>query len=609
MAIIPPPPLTLEQLNHASLEAAAAMLDGLYEHSPWIALEALAQRPFQSLAQLKYAMTQVLAHAPAAAQLALIRAHPELAGKAMVDKSLTVESTNEQSKAGLTHCTEQEFAHIQQLNRDYNAKFGFPFILAVRGPRGTGLNKREIIATFERRLQGHPDFELQECLRNIHRIAEIRLNDKFGFTPELGDLVWDWQETLAQHTDPGYAEKGQLTVTYLTEAHRACAAQIAQDMRDAGCDSVHIDAVANVVGCYEKSSCLRTSDGGYTPKTLKTLLTGSHFDTVRNGGKYDGRLGVYVPLACVRELSIQQKRLPFDLEIIAFAEEEGQRFKATFLGSGALTGDFDPTWLDQVDADGITMRSAMQHAGLCIDDIAKLKRNPDDYMGFVEVHIEQGPVLNELDIPLGVVTSINASVRYQGQIAGMACHAGTTPMNRRRDAAAAAAELTLYVEQRANADTDSVGTVGILQVPNGSINVVPGQCQFSLDLRAPNDAQRDRMAADVLHALKTICERRGVAYTLTETMRASAAPSAPEWQARWEQAVDALGVPLHRMPSGAGHDAMKLHDILPQAMLFVRGQNSGISHNPLESSTNDDMQLAVQAFAHLLHALATESQA
>ena len=609
MAIPPPPPLTLEQLNQAPLEDAAALLDGLYEHSPWIARAALAQRPFQSLAQLKYAMTQALAHAPQDAQLALIRAHPELAGKAMVDQRLTAESSREQSKAGLTQCTEAEFARIQQLNRDYNAKFGFPFILAVRGPRGTGLAKSEIIATFERRRQGHPDFELRECLRNIHRIAEIRLNDKFGLTPELGNRVWDWQETLAQHTDPGYAERGELTVTYLTEAHRACAAQIAQDMRHAGCDSVHIDAVGNVVACYKKNSCLRSIDGGYTPKTLKTLLTGSHFDTVRNGGKYDGRLGIYVPLACVRELSAQHKRLPFDLEIIAFAEEEGQRFKATFLGSGALTGDFDPAWLDQLDADGISMRSAMQDAGLCLDDIAQLKRNPDDYMGFVEVHIEQGPVLNELDIPLGVVTSINASVRYQGQIVGMACHAGTTPMNRRRDAAAAAAELTLYVEQRAGADADSVGTVGILQVPNGSINVVPGHCQFSLDLRAPNDAQRDRMASDVLHALQAICERRGVHYTLTETLCASAAPSAPEWQARWEQAVDALGVPLHRMPSGAGHDAMKLHTILPQAMLFVRGQNSGISHNPLESSTNDDMQLAVQAFAHLLQALAVESHA
>ena len=607
MATPPRPPLTLEQLNHAALEDATAMLGGLYEHSPWIARAALARRPFQSLPQLKYAMAQVLAHAPLDAQRALIHAHPELAGKAMVDQRLTAESTHEQNKAGLTQCTPQEFAKIQQLNRDYNAKFGFPFILAVRGPRGTGLAKSEIIATFERRLQGHPDFELQECLRNIHRIAEIRLNDTFGLTPELGNVVWDWQETLAQYSDPGYAEKGQLTVTYLTEAHRACAQRIRLDMRQAGCDSVHIDAVGNVVGRYEKDSCLRSIDGGYTPKTLKTLLTGSHYDTVRNGGKYDGRLGIYVPLACVRELSQAGQRLPFDLEIVAFAEEEGQRFKATFLGSGALTGDFDPAWLEQVDADGISMRSAMQAAGLCIDDIAGLKRNPEDYQGFVEVHIEQGPVLNELDIPLGIVTAINASVRYQGEIVGMASHAGTTPMDRRRDAAAAVAELILAVEQRASADADSVGTVGILQVPDGSINVVPGRCQFSLDLRAPLDAQRDRLATDVLHALQAICERRGVHYTVTETMRASAAPSAPDWQARWEQVVTALGVPLHRMPSGAGHDAMKLHTILPQAMLFVRGQNSGISHNPLESSTSDDMQLAVQALGLLLHQLAQES--
>jgi len=159
------------------------------------------------------------------------------------------------------------------------------------------------------------------------------------------------------------------------------------------------------------------------------------------------------------------------------------------------------------------------------------------------------------------------------------------------------------VEQRAAADGDSVGTVGQLQVPNGSINVVPGRCHFSLDLRAPTDAQRDALAHDVLAQIKTICARRGVDYTLTETMRASAAPSAPAWQQRWEDAVRALGVPLHRMPSGAGHDAMKLHDILPQAMLFVRGQNSGISHNPLESTTSDDMQLAVDAFVHLLGGL------
>jgi N-carbamoyl-L-amino-acid hydrolase len=589
-------PLTLAQLNAVSLDEAVALLDGLYEHSPWIAREALAQRPFASLAQFKHAMTRVLAQAPRDAQLALVRAHPELAGKAMVDKSLTTESTNEQNKAGLTQCTPAEFEKIQQLNRDYNAKFGFPFILAVRGPRGLGLPKAEIIATFERRLQGHPDFELAECLRNIHRIAEIRLNDKFGVTPTLGNQVWDWQEALSQHTDPGYAELGQLTVTYLTDAHRACAKALSKNMQESGCDTVHIDAVGNVVGRYNGT--------GANPRAL---MTGSHYDTVRNGGKYDGRLGIYVPLACVHALSVQGKRLPFDLEIVAFAEEEGQRYKATFLGSGALAGDFNPAWLDQVDAQGISMREAMQHAGLCVDDIPALKRKAEDYLGFVEVHIEQGPVLNELDIPLGIVTSINASVRFQGEIIGMASHAGTTPMDRRRDAAAAVAELMLFVEQRATADGDSVGTVGILQVPNGSINVVPGRCIFSLDLRAPRNAQRDRLASDVLAALQSICDKRGVHHTLQETMRASAAPSAPEWQQRWEDAVGTLGVPLHRMPSGAGHDAMKLHEIMPQAMLFVRGLNSGISHNPLESTTSDDMQLATEAFELLLAQLAEEA--
>jgi N-carbamoyl-L-amino-acid hydrolase len=587
--------LTIAQLNAAVPAAAVALLDGIYEHSPWIAQRALAARPLRSLAHLKHALVRALAESSADEQIGLIRAHPELAGKAMVSKTLTAESTNEQSKAGLTDCTPEEFAKIQQLNADYNAKFGFPFILAVRGPRGTGLAKREIIETFERRLHNHPSFELGEALRNIHRIAEIRLNDKFAADITLGNDVWDWQEQLSVHTDPGYAEKGQLTVTYLTDAHRACAAQISALMRDVGFDSVHIDAVGNVVGRYE----------GTTPDA-KTLLTGSHYDTVRNGGKYDGRLGIFVPIACVRELKRQNKRLPFAFEVVGFAEEEGQRYKATFLGSGALIGHFDPRWLDQKDADGVTMREAMQHAGLKQEDIPKIQRDPARYLGFVEVHIEQGPVLTELDLPLGIVTSINGSVRYVGEVIGMASHAGTTPMDRRRDAAAAVAELILYTEQRAAKDGDSVGTVGMLEVPSGSINVVPGRCKFSLDLRAPNNEQRDALATDVVNALKDICERRGVRFELEETMRAAAAPSAPAWQQRWEKAVDALGIPLFRMPSGAGHDAMKLHEVMPQAMLFVRGINSGISHNPLESSTNDDIQLAVQAFQLLLDNLAAE---
>jgi len=587
--------LTLDTLNRASQAEFTALLDGTYEHSPWIAAAAWSRRPFVSLAALKYALATAVRESGREAQLALIRAHPELAGKAMVSKTLTAESTNEQGRAGLTECTAEEFALIQRLNAEYNARFGWPFILAVRGPRGQGLGKAEIIATFQRRLAGHPDFEFAECLRNIHRIAEIRLNDKFGVTPERGQIVWDWAEALAAHSDPGFKEMGQLTVTYLTEAHRAVAARLQAWMRDAGFDEVSIDAVGNVVGVYHG-----------TQSAAPRLLTGSHYDTVRNGGKYDGRLGILVPMALVHDLHRAGRRLPFGIEVVGFAEEEGQRYKATFLGSGALTGDFDPAWLDQIDADGVSLRDAMRAAGLpaTMDAIRALKRDPACYLGFVEVHIEQGPVLNELDLPLGVVTSINGGVRYLGEVVGQASHAGTTPLDRRRDAACAVAELALFVEKRAGAVPDVVGTVGLLEVPAGSINVIPGRCRFSLDLRATTNEARDALAADVLAELQRICAERGVSHTLERAMAADAAPSAPQWQRRWEAAVSALGLPVFRLPSGAGHDAMKLHELMPQAMLFMRGGNAGISHNPLETITADDTELCVAAFSQLLEDLA-----
>lgn len=589
--------LSLPLLNAADADGFVALLDGVYEHSPWIAERAFSARPadgFASLAALKLALADVVRHAAIDEQLGLIRAHPELAGKAMVSKTLTAESTNEQSKAGLTDCTPDEFARLQQLNADYNARFGWPFILAVRGPRGDGLSRAQIIDTFARRLNAHPDIERAECLRNIHRIAEIRLNDKFGVTPTLGNQVWDWAESLARFSDPGYAEHGQLTTLYLTEAHRAAAAQLADWMRACGFDEVSIDAVGNVVGVYH-------GDDQAKPR----LLTGSHYDTVRNGGKYDGRLGILVPLICVRELHRQGRRLQHGLEVIGFSEEEGQRYKATFLGSSALVGRFDPAWLDQADADGVVLRDLMRDAGLpgTMDAIQALRRDPSRYLGFVEVHIEQGPVLNELDLPLGIVTSINGSIRYVGEVRGLASHAGTTPMGRRRDAAAAVAELILFVEERAGAVPEVVGTVGQLQVPNGSINVIPGRCRFSLDLRATTDAARDALDDDVRAKLAEICERRGLTFTLERTETAAAAPSDAAWQSRWEHAVSALGLPLHRMPSGAGHDAMKLHQAMPQAMLFQRGLNLGISHNPLEAVSNDDTELCVQAFQALLDAL------
>jgi N-carbamoyl-L-amino-acid hydrolase len=600
----------LDQLNQATPADFVALLDGVYEHSPWIAERAAALRPFKTPAALKVALARVVREAALDERLGLIRAHPELAGKAAVAGALTAESTNEQQKAGLTACTPGEFARLQQLNADYNARFGWPFILAVRGPRGTGLTRAEIIATFERRLRAHPAVERAECLRQIHRIAEIRLNDKFGATPALGEQLWDWAAELA-----GYSEDAEfLTCTYATPTHTAVAEQLMVWMRECGFDEVSRDAVGNVVGVYHGSGS-GSSDG---PR----LLTGSHYDTVRRAGRFDGRLGIFVPMLAVRELHRAGRRLPFGLEVVGFAEEEGQRYPATFLASSALTGGFDPAWLAQTDAAGIPLSEAMHAAGLpgsstdpaglpgAMDAIHALKRDPARYLGFVEVHIEQGPVLDSLDLPLGIVTSINGSRRYTGEIMGLASHAGTTPMGQRRDAAAGVAELILFAEQRAAAVSDgvegltsgdvTVATVGMLEVPSGSINVIPGRCRFSLDLRATTDTARDALDADVRAELAAICERRGLSYTLQPTMAANAAPSDAAWQSRWEAAVTELGLPLHRLPSGAGHDAMKLHELLPQAMLFVRGGNGGISHNPLESVTVDDAQLAVEAFRSLL---------
>ncbi|AWI53251.1 2-oxo-4-hydroxy-4-carboxy-5-ureidoimidazoline decarboxylase [Aquabacterium olei] len=598
--------LPLASLNAADQPGFVALLEGIYEHSPWIAAQAWSQRPaggFVSLDQLKYALAQVVRQAPREAQLGLIRAHPELAGKAAVAGQLTAESTDEQSRAGLTHCSPQEFATLQRLNADYNARFGWPFILAVRGPRGQGLTRADIIRTFERRLHNNPAFELAECLRNIHRIAEIRLNDRFGAVPTEGNQVLTWAEELARHTEGtgpnGLDDQPPLTVTYLTPAHQACAAQLQAWMRDCGFDEVERDAVGNVVGRYRGSDV-----------SAPWLLTGSHYDTVRNGGQHDGRLGIFVPMACVQALHRGGRRLKHGIEVVAFAEEEGQRYRATFLGSSALVGEFQPAWLDLADEQGITVREAMRTAGLPADmtAIQAIRRDPQRYLGFVEVHIEQGPVLDEHDTPLGIVTSINGSLRFAGEAIGVACHAGTTPMPMRQDAAAAVAEIVLYVERRAAQDAaspvgGSVGTVGVLQVPQGSLNVVPGRCRFTLDLRAPTDAQRDALARDVLAFIDEVATRRQVRIPVEPTLAASAAPSDPAWQARWEAAVQGMGLPLFHLPSGAGHDAMKLHGHLPQAMLFVRGGHAGISHNPLETVTNDDAQRAVQAFMNLLDAL------
>jgi N-carbamoyl-L-amino-acid hydrolase len=335
------------------------------------------------------------------------------------------------------------------------------------------------------------------------------------------------------------------------------------------------------------------------------LLTGSHYDTVRNGGKYDGRLGIFTPMACVRELARARAA--------AALRHRGGRLRRR--RRPALQGHLPrlrradrplrSRWLDQKDADGITMREAMRHAGLPArwSDRAPEAR-PARYLGFVEVHIEQGPVLNELDLPLGIVTSINGGVRYLCEVIGMASHAGTTPMDRRRDAAVAWPNWRCSSSSARRATATRSAPSACSKCPTAPSTWCRAAASSRSTCARPTIRSATRWWPTCWPKLKEICERRGLRYTLEETMRAAAAPSAPAWQQRWERAVEALGLPLYRMPSGAGHDAMKLHEVMPQAMLFVRGQNSGISHNPLESTTSDDIELGVQAFRHLLDQLA-----
>jgi len=467
---------------------------------------------------------------------------------------------------------------------DYQKKFGWPFALALAGPRGDGIGAPEFARTLERRFGRSVIAERQESIRQIARHIEVELTAALNDDISMGDTIWDWHQALARHSDVLETQPNVLTVTYLTDAHLACARELSQRMLDCGCDEVSIDAVGNVVGLYH----------GHSPQP-KRLMTGSHYDTVRNGGKYDGRLGIFLPLACISNLHRQQRRLAHSIEVVAFAEEEGQRFKATFLGSAALTGHFNDDWLAQTDADGISMIDAMRHAGLDPDKIHTLKRDPAAYLGFVEVHIEQGPVLNNTGLALGVVTSINGGVRLLCKVKATASHAGTTPMDQRSDAAVAAAEVILLTERAAKAVPESVATVGQLNVPNGSINVIPGACHFSLDVRAPNDADRDRVLDEILSGIKAVETSRAVQIEVQEIMRVAAAPSDAKLQSVWEEAVAVLGLPVMCLPSGAGHDAMKLHTIMPQAMLFVRGENGGISHNPRESTTSHDIELAYRA--------------
>jgi len=570
--------IALATLNGLPADDFVAALANVFEHSPWVPERVAGLRPFNSSFELHQAMFAAVMQASIAEQLALISAHPELAGKAAVRGELTSESTREQAGAGLSACSPEEFARLQSLNAAYANKFGFPFVLAVKGH-----NRASVIAALEQRGNNSAEHERLVALQQIGRIAGFRLADLVE--EPLGQQIVAMCEQLAQHSE----HSNTLTCSYLSEAHRATATQIKDWMLAAGL-SVTIDAVGNVLGTWHSSHDSRQ------------LLTGSHYDTVINAGKFDGRLGIVLPIAAVAQLRRQGIALPYTLTIIAFAEEEGVRFKSTFLGSRAIVGRFDAAVFDNVDSDGISMRSAMLSAGLNPADVSTATIRKQDALGFVEVHIEQGPVLLNENRAVGVVTSIAGSVRYLVTITGLAGHSGTVPMPLRRDAAAAAAELILAVEHHCSGVPGLVGTVGQLHVPNGAINVIPGRCELSLDIRAADNAVRDTAIDAVMQAARDIATRRKVDIQFNKVLQVECAPCA----AHWQQAInDSIQRVIHdlsprHLPSGAGHDAMMMANLTDIGMLFVRCGNGGISHHPDETLSAADADVAARVFTDLL---------
>jgi beta-ureidopropionase / N-carbamoyl-L-amino-acid hydrolase len=404
----------------------------------------------------------------------------------------------------------------------------------------------------------------------------------------FGARIVDLADRLATHTETA----GGLTCTYLSRAHRAVAKELQDLMQAAGLDAA-IDAVGNVTGRY------RSAD-----PAAQALIVGSHYDTVVNAGRYDGRLGILTALVIAEHLQKAGQALPFHLDVVAFAEEEGVRFGASYIGSSVVAGRFDQALLQRRDGNGVSLAYALLGIGSKAEAIAGLARRQQDLIGYLEVHIEQGPVLLNSNRPAGIVTAIAGGSRHRVMVEGRAGHAGTVPMALRRDAAAAAAEMVLAVEQRCSAKQGLVGTVGKLAVPDGAINVIPGRCELTLDIRASEEAVRAAAERDVIAEIARIAARRGVTAEVVELSRTPAVSFSPRLQALMAEALARAGVEPLYLPSGAGHDAVMFSGLTEIGMLFVRCGNGGISHDPRETVTADDADVGARVLLDVILSLA-----
>ncbi len=404
-------------------------------------------------------------------------------------------------------------------------------------------------------------------------------------TKQRAQRVMDRIEQLATFS----SMTGGVTREYLTEEHKAAHRQIQHWMEEAGLRTWQ-DEVGNQWGrlCSDNP-------------TEGAVILGSHSDTVVNAGKYDGTLGVIIAIEALDML--KSASLPFHVDVVAFADEEGTRFNTTLLGSGGVAGTWNPQWLDIKDSRGITMGQAMQDFGLDTNMIPDASRAEDGIKAYLEVHIEQGPVLEANHLPVGVVTGIAGAKRFIVDVSGVAGHAGTVPIALRNDALCAVAEMITTAEAYAR-EQDIVATVGKCNIKKGgAVNVIPGDVQFSLDIRSQDQARLDACSDELFRMFAGIAEKRQVSISEEKIYEAAAVSCDSGLQKAWAEVVEQVtGEKAYYLPSGAGHDAMKMADITPVGMLFLRCEK-GISHNPAESVMPEDVETGLTCFADLIKTL------
>ncbi|PSW22296.1 allantoate amidohydrolase [Photobacterium sanctipauli] len=401
----------------------------------------------------------------------------------------------------------------------------------------------------------------------------------------IANLAWEWLEDIAQCSQTSRPDTEGVTRLCASKEHAHANEKLKTWMSLSGMQ-VRLDNAANLIGRYQSSN-----------PNAKTLIFGSHQDTVPNGGKYDGILGVILPIALIHHFHQKEIELPFHIDVIAFSDEEGTRFQSTLLGSKAIAGTFDPAVLEAQDINGISMRDALTSFGCKPELIHHDAYDKASVIGFVELHIEQGPQLEQANLPVGIVTAITGIERHTLSITGKAGHAGTVPMNLRQDALVGASQIIHMFDQLCKREDDLVGVVGkITNLPNG-VNVIPQQTDITIELRSPNDESRIAARQELLENIEKLLTQYNLTYKHKQTYEQPAVTCSNSLSSALTEAVSLAGIKPTHLFSGAGHDGLAVCELTDIAMLFMRCTD-GISHHPDEAILREDLMAAAEVLNH-----------